>query len=85
MLLWPFRRTPARAATYTASCAFPLVAEVDPAVPGTPTYREAWLGIIEAADEANEPGRFTAFMTAVQISLFKIRRAAPCVGESHCA
>jgi hypothetical protein len=31
-------------------------------VPGTPAYRDAWRGIIEAADEANEPGRFTAFI-----------------------
>jgi hypothetical protein len=31
-------------------------------VPGTPAYGDAWRGIIEAADEANEPGRFTAFI-----------------------
>jgi Protein of unknown function (DUF3604) len=28
--------------------------------PGTPAYRSAWREIIKAADEANEPGRFTA-------------------------
>jgi hypothetical protein len=31
-------------------------------VPGTPAYRSAWREIIKAADEANEPGRFTAFI-----------------------
>ena len=30
--------------------------------PGTPAYRSAWRETIEAADEANEPGRFTAFI-----------------------
>jgi hypothetical protein len=30
--------------------------------PGTPAYRSAWREIIKAADEANEPGRFTAFI-----------------------
>jgi hypothetical protein len=33
----------------------------------------------------SQPIATPAFMTAVQISLFKIRRAVPCVGESHCA
>ena len=28
-------------------------------VPGTPAYRDAWRSIIEAADDANQPGRFT--------------------------
>ena len=31
-------------------------------IPGTPAYRSAWRETIKAADEANEPGRFTAFI-----------------------
>ena len=31
-------------------------------VPGTPAYRSAWEQTIKAADAANEPGRFTAFI-----------------------
>jgi hypothetical protein len=31
-------------------------------VPGTATYRNAWQETIKAAEEANEPGRFTAFI-----------------------
>ena len=31
-------------------------------LPGTPAYRTAWQETIEAAEEANEPGRFTAFI-----------------------
>src|SRR6478672_3121654 len=31
-------------------------------VPGTPAYRGAWQETIKAADEANDPGRFTAFI-----------------------
>ena len=30
--------------------------------PGTPAYRSAWRETIKAADEANDPGRFTAFI-----------------------
>ncbi len=30
--------------------------------PGTPAYRSAWQETIKAADEANEPGKFTAFI-----------------------
>lgn len=30
--------------------------------PGAPAYRSVWLDIIKAADEANQPGRFTAFI-----------------------
>ena len=30
--------------------------------PGTPAYRSAWRETIKAAEEANEPGRFTAFI-----------------------
>jgi hypothetical protein len=30
--------------------------------PGTPAYRSTWREIIAAAEEANEPGRFTAFI-----------------------
>jgi hypothetical protein len=31
-------------------------------VPGTPAYRDAWQETIRAAEEANDPGRFTAFI-----------------------
>lgn len=31
-------------------------------VPGTGTYRSTWREIIDAAEEANQPGRFTAFI-----------------------
>ncbi|HEU0221949.1 MAG TPA: DUF3604 domain-containing protein [Paracoccaceae bacterium] len=31
-------------------------------VPGTPAYRSTWEQTIKAAEEANEPGRFTAFI-----------------------
>ena len=31
-------------------------------LPGTPAYRSAWLETIKAAEQANEPGRFTAFI-----------------------
>jgi len=31
-------------------------------VPGTSTYRGAWQEVIKAADEANDPGHFTAFI-----------------------
>jgi hypothetical protein len=31
-------------------------------VPGTPAYRGAWQETVKAAEEANDPGRFTAFI-----------------------
>jgi len=31
-------------------------------LPGTAAYRNAWQETIKAAEEANEPGRFTAFI-----------------------
>ncbi len=31
-------------------------------LPGTPAYRAAWRDTIKAAEEANDPGRFTAFI-----------------------
>ena len=31
-------------------------------LPGTEAYRDAWRRIIEAADQANDPGHFTAFI-----------------------
>ena len=31
-------------------------------LPGTPAYRSAWQETIKAAEEANEPGKFTAFI-----------------------
>ena len=31
-------------------------------LPGTPAYRGAWQQTIQAAEEANDPGRFTAFI-----------------------
>ena len=31
-------------------------------LPGTDAYRDAWRRIIEAADQANDPGHFTAFI-----------------------
>jgi hypothetical protein len=31
-------------------------------LPGTPAYRSAWQQVIKAADEANEPNKFTAFI-----------------------
>ena len=31
-------------------------------LPGSPAYKSAWDETIKAADEANDPGRFTAFI-----------------------
>ncbi len=31
-------------------------------LPGTQAYRSAWRETIKAAEEANDPGRFTAFI-----------------------
>lgn len=40
-------------------------------VPGTPGYIAAWQGTIQAAEEANEPGKFTAFIGYEWTSLVK--------------
>ncbi len=39
--------------------------------PGTPAYRSTWQSIIAGAEEANEPGRFTAVIGYVWTSLSK--------------
>jgi hypothetical protein len=40
-------------------------------LPGTPGYRSTWQQIVKAAEEANEPGRFTAFIGFEWTSLDK--------------
>ncbi|MBR1156971.1 DUF3604 domain-containing protein [Bradyrhizobium sp. JYMT SZCCT0428] len=40
-------------------------------LPGTPGYRSTWQQIVKAAEEANEPGRFTAFIGFEWTSLVK--------------
>jgi hypothetical protein len=51
-------------------------------LPGTPAYRSAWQETIKAADEANEPGRFTAFMAT---SGPQTPAATTCTGTSSSA
>jgi hypothetical protein len=40
-------------------------------VPGTPGYVATWQGIIKAAEDANQPGKFTAFIGYEWTSLVK--------------
>ena len=47
------------------------VPEGDQYIPGTPGYIATWHGIIQAAEDANEPGKFTAFIGYEWTSLVK--------------
>ena len=45
--------------------------------PGSPGYRATWDLIIKAAEEANEPGKFTAFIAYEWTSLVTRQQSAP--------